>query len=103
MKVTFPYMGTSHIAFKSLLEELGHEVVIKPPNNQTLSLGTKHAPEFACIPFKILLGSYIEALEAGANLIITSGGHGPCRAGHYGQLHEEILTDLGYEFEMIVF
>ncbi|MGM0470992.1 MAG: CoA protein activase, partial [Bacillota bacterium] len=32
-----------------------------------------------------------------------SGGHGPCRAGHYGQLHEEILTDLGYEFEMIVF
>ncbi|MBM7622869.1 CoA protein activase [Sporohalobacter salinus] len=103
MKVSFPYMGTSQIAFRALLEDLGHEVVVSSPGKRTLTLGTKHAPEFACIPFKILLGTYIEALEEGSDMIITSGGHGPCRAGHYGQLHEEILRDLGYDFEMVVF
>ncbi|SDC11302.1 MULTISPECIES: CoA protein activase [unclassified Candidatus Frackibacter] len=103
MKVTFPYMGTSNIVFKSIMEELGHEVVVKKPSKRTLSLGTEHAPEFACIPFKILLGTYLESLEEGADLIVTSGGRGPCRAGHYAQLQEKILHNLGYDFEMVVF
>ncbi|SJZ48774.1 CoA protein activase [Selenihalanaerobacter shriftii] len=103
MQVTFPYMGTSNIVFKSIMEELGHEVIVKQPSKKTLSLGAKYAPEFACVPFKILLGTYIESLAEGANLIITSGGRGPCRAGHYAQLQEKILKDLGYEFEMVVF
>lgn len=103
MKVTFPYMGTSQVVFKALMDELGHKAVVKPPGKRTLTLGTKYAPEFACIPFKILLGTYIEALEEGTEMIITSGGHGPCRAGHYGQLHEKLLRDLGYDFEMVVF
>ncbi|MDW7673716.1 MAG: CoA protein activase [Bacillota bacterium] len=103
MRITFPYMGTSHIAFKHLIKNLGHEPLVPPkPSKRTLSYGTQHAPEFACIPFKILLGSYIEALEDGAEMIITSGGIGPCRAGIYGMLHEKILRDLGYQFEMIV-
>lgn len=104
MKITFPYMGTSHIAFKHLINHLGHEALVPPaPSKQTLTYGTQYAPEFACIPFKVLLGSYIEALERGAELIITSGGNGPCRAGIYGLLHERILRSLGYQFEMIVF
>ncbi|WP_366921868.1 CoA protein activase [Metallumcola ferriviriculae] len=104
MRVTFPHMGTSHIAFKHLINNLGHEAIVPPaPSKRTLSLGVRHAPEFACIPFKILLGSYIEALENGAEMIISSGGVGPCRAGIYGLLHEEILKDLGYDFEMLIF
>ncbi|MFZ3173167.1 MAG: hypothetical protein WA118_14445 [Carboxydocellales bacterium] len=104
MKVTFPYMGTSHIAFKHLVNNLGHQALVPPPpSKRTLTYGTQHAPEFACIPFKVILGSYIEALELGAELIITSGGNGPCRAGIYGMLHERILKSLGYKFEMIVF
>lgn len=104
MKITFPYMGTSHIAFKHLFNHLGHEALVPPPpSKRTLTYGTQHAPEFACIPFKVLLGSYIEALEQGAELIITSGGRGPCRAGIYGMLHERILKSLGYKFEMMVF
>ncbi len=103
MKITFPYMGTSHIAFKMLINGLGHEAVVPPrPSKRTLSLGTQYSPEFACLPFKILLGSYLEAIEQGANSVITSGGVGPCRAGWYGYLHQKILQDLGYDTKIIV-
>jgi predicted nucleotide-binding protein (sugar kinase/HSP70/actin superfamily) len=103
MKISFPYMGTSHIAISYLLSELGHEVIYPPaPTKKTLSLGVQYAPEFACLPFKILLGTYLEAVEAGADSLVTSGGFGPCRAGYYGELHKRILHDLGYPIEMLV-
>jgi predicted nucleotide-binding protein (sugar kinase/HSP70/actin superfamily) len=103
MKITFPYMGTSHITFKMLINDLGHEAMVPPrPSKRTLTLGTQYSPEFACLPFKILLGSYLEAIEQGANTVITSGGCGPCRAGWYGYLHQKILRDLGYDTKVIV-
>lgn len=102
-KVSFPHMGNYSIAFKSLMEDLGNEVILPPrPGKRTLSLGVKHAPEFACLPLKIVLGTYLEVLEKGADTIVTSGGSGPCRAGHYAQVQKEILDDLGYRFDMIV-
>lgn len=103
MKISFPYMGTSHIAFKMLVRDLGHEPIVPPkPSKKTLTYGTKNSPEFACLPFKILMGTYIEAIEQGAELIITSGGSGPCRAGYYGVLHQKILEDLGYDTKIMV-
>lgn len=103
MKISFPYMGTSHIAISYLLENLGHEVIHPPvPSKKTLSLGVQHSPEFACLPFKILTGTYLEAVEMGADSLITSGGYGPCRAGYYGELHRRILHDLGHPVEMFV-
>lgn len=103
MKITFPYMGTSHIAFKMLIQDLGHEPVVPPkPSKKTLSYGTQNSPEFACLPFKIILGSYLEAIERGADLIITSGGSGPCRAGYYGVLHQKILDDLGFNVKILI-
>ncbi|NLC76263.1 MAG: CoA protein activase [Clostridia bacterium] len=104
MKISFPHMGTSHIAFKHLIEHLGHEVVPPPaPTSRTLDLGVKYAPEFACVPLKMLLGTYLEVLEKGADTIITSGGVGPCRAGLYPHLHQKILKDLGYDCKIIIF
>ncbi len=103
MKITFPYMGTSHIAFKMLVRDLGHEPIVPPrPSKKTLTYGTQYSPEFACLPFKILLGSYLEAIELGAELVVTSGGAGPCRAGYYGVLHQKILQDLGYDTKIII-
>jgi predicted nucleotide-binding protein (sugar kinase/HSP70/actin superfamily) len=103
MKISFPYMGTSHIAISYLFENLGHEVIYPPvPTKKTLSLGVQHSPEFACLPFKILMGTYLEAMELGADSLITSGGYGPCRAGYYGELHKRILHDLGYPIDMYV-
>jgi predicted nucleotide-binding protein (sugar kinase/HSP70/actin superfamily) len=103
MRISFPYMGTSHIAISYLLENLGHEVIYPPvPSKKTLSLGVQHSPEFACLPFKILTGTYLEAVELGADSLITSGGFGPCRAGYYGELHKRILHDMGYPVNLIV-
>jgi len=87
-----------------LLNDLGNEVVVPPrPGKHTLNLGVKYAPEFACFPLKILLGTYLETAQAGADTIVTTGGVGPCRAGLYAQLHHKILQDLGCEIKMIVF
>ncbi|RKD32960.1 hypothetical protein [Thermohalobacter berrensis] len=102
MKISFPYMGTV-VIYKKLLELLGHEVIVPPrPSQKTIDLGVKHSPEFACFPFKVIMGSYIEACEMGADTIVTSGGHGPCRAGFYGEIHKRVLKNLGYDTEVII-
>jgi predicted nucleotide-binding protein (sugar kinase/HSP70/actin superfamily) len=103
MKVTFPYMGAVLI-YEKLLQLFGHEVIVPPrPTQRTIDLGVKYSPEFACFPYKVLLGSYIEAIEMGADTVVTSGGSGPCRAGFYGEVHRKTLQELGYDVNFIVF
>lgn len=103
MKMTFPHMGNLYIPLKALFENLGLEVIIPPFNTKkTLELGVKYSPEFACLPLKINIGNFIEALEKGADTIIMAGGVGPCRFGYYGEVQKEILKDLGYSFNMII-
>lgn len=99
-RITFPHMGNYWVGFKSLAEMLGCEVVVPPPmTRRTLELGARHSPEFVCLPFKYNLGNFIEALEAGANVVIQAGGG--CRFGYYGEVQEVILRDLGYDFEFV--
>ena len=63
MKISFPRMGYSYIAFKWLVENIGHECIVPPePGERTLDLGVRYSPEFACIPFKILTGTYLKWL-----------------------------------------
>ncbi len=101
MKMTAPYLGMLHRAYGPVLEQAGVEIIYPPkPTKRTLDLGTKHAPEFACFPFKVTLGSMIEALELGADTIFMIGGWGPCRFGYYDVIQELILKDLGYRFVM---
>ncbi|MHB0886917.1 MAG: CoA protein activase [Bacillota bacterium] len=103
MKVTFPHMGTLWVAAKAILEDLDLEVVVPPmPTRETMSIGVKHAPEFACLPLKVNVGNYIEAFQRGAEAIVMAGGVGPCRFGYYAQVEREILDDLGYPYRMIV-
>jgi len=102
MKIAFPYMGTV-LVYKKLLQLLGHEVVVPPrPSKRTIDLGVKYSPEFACFPFKVIMGSYIEVCEMGVDAIVTSGGFGPCRAGFYGEIHRRTLHSLGYDVDVIV-
>ncbi|MGE5528232.1 MAG: CoA protein activase [Patescibacteria group bacterium] len=102
MKVTFPHMGTAHLAFATLLADLGLEPVVPPPTSQrTIALGVRHAPEFACFPLKVNLGNYLEALAAGAEAILMVGGAGPCRLGYYAEVQREILRGLGHDIELI--
>lgn len=103
MKISFPYMGNT-IIYKKLLELLGHNVIMPPvPNQETINLGVKYSPEFACFPLKVIMGSYLQTIENGADTIVTSGGHGPCRAGFYEKVHSKILEAEGYNVDFIVF
>ncbi len=103
MKVTYPHMGNLFLIANSFLHGLGCEV-IQPPfcSKMTLSLGTQHAPESACLPLKLNLGNYLEAYNQGADTLLMVGGIGPCRIGYYGQVQKQILEDLGLSINMIV-
>jgi predicted nucleotide-binding protein (sugar kinase/HSP70/actin superfamily) len=43
----------------------------------------------------------IEALELEADTLVMPGGPGPCRFGYYHKVHELILRELGYKFDMV--
>ncbi|MGI6357661.1 MAG: acyl-CoA dehydratase activase-related protein [Bacillota bacterium] len=103
MRVTFPHMGSSWVGIRYLLSEIGFDVVVPPAiTRKTLELGVKVAPESICLPFKVNLGNYLEAIEAGADVIFMVGGIGPCRLGYYAEVQREILEDLGLGVEVIV-
>ncbi|MHB0866839.1 MAG: CoA protein activase [Thermoleophilia bacterium] len=103
MKVATPHMGHLHLILEDLFKRLDVEYVKPPPTTtKTLQIGAKVSPEFACLPLKINIGNFIEALDAGADTIIMAGGHGPCRFGYYGIVEERILRDMGYDFRFIM-
>lgn len=103
MKVSFPHMGCV-TGYKRLMEKLGHEVIMpEKPSQKTMELGVKYSPEFICFPFKVMTGTYIECAQRGAQLIVSSGGNGPCRAGMYPDVHQKVLWELGYNTEVMVF
>lgn len=102
-KITFPHMGNLWVGTKCVFEEFGQEVIVPPPITQrTITLGSSHAPGEMCVPFKYVLGNFIEALEKGADTIFMAGGIGPCRFGLYGVTAELILKRLGYDPQFII-
>lgn len=97
--ISFPHMGNYHIPIETFLKLIFKDAKIMTApqiTKKTLELGSKYSPDFVCVPFKYNLGNYIEALEAGANVLIQAGGG--CRYGYYGEIQELILKDLGYRF-----
>jgi len=103
MIVSYPRMGNSWIAFKSLLKKIGFEVLTTPDvTRKTITLGVRNSPETVCFPFKVALGSMIESLDLGADAIIMASTNGPCRFGEYHRIQESILRKMDYKFEMIV-
>lgn len=102
--ISFPRMGDYHVPIKNLLQRLFPEAEVMPPppiTKRTLELGGRHSPDFVCAPFKYNLGNYVEALEAGANVLLQTGTG--CRYGYYGEVQERILRDLGYDFSFVSF
>jgi predicted nucleotide-binding protein (sugar kinase/HSP70/actin superfamily) len=102
VKISWPHMGSLEVILASVFEELGLEYVLAPPNSErTLELGARYGPEFACFPLKTTLGNFIEAINAGADTLIMVAGRGPCRFGYYAETQRRILSEAGYEFEMV--
>ena len=97
-KISFPHMGTICYAWAAALRIIGCEPYIEPyTSKKALSLGTKHAPEAICLPYKLILGNFIEAIEGGTDYVAMITSPGCCRLGEYGKCIANALTDLGYE------
>lgn len=102
IKVAFPHMGNVYIVWASALKKMGVEAFVPPyTNKKTLSLGTKYSPESICLPYKLILGNFIEAIEDGADYVAMISSPGICRLGEYGQSIKNVLGDLGYEAKYI--
>jgi len=98
IKVAFPHMGQIYIAWASALKKIGAEPFIPPyTSKKTLSLGAKYSPEAICLPYKLILGNFIEAIEGGADYVAMITSPGCCRLGEYGNCIAHALKDMGYE------
>lgn len=100
--VAIPWVGQYTYVFKELFESLGLKVQLPPKTtDKTVKIGAKYSPDMVCIPYKITLGNFIEALEEGANTLITLNGEPHCRFRHFYLVQEFALKRLGYkDFEM---
>ncbi len=102
MKVTFPHLGTMHIFCKAIAETSGIPYIVPPETSRkTLTLGVQHSNECICLPFKIILGNFIEALQMGADTIVMVGSGPPCRLGLYDLVQKAILDDLGLHYRWL--
>lgn len=98
IKVAFPHMGNVYIAWASALKKLGVEPVIPPrTSKRTLELASKYSPDSICLPYKLVLGNFLQALENGADLVAMISSPGICRLGEYGQSIKNVMSDLGYK------
>ena len=102
IKVAFPHMGTISIAWAAGLRKIGVEPYVPPyTSKKTLSLGTKNSPEAICLPYKLILGNFIEAIQGGADYVAMITSPGICRLGEYGTNIHTTLKELGYNANYI--
>lgn len=103
MKITFPNLGNTVFAVKAVFDGLGIDYVLPPPTTKnSLEKGCLYSPEEICLPFKIMIGGYIESIKKGADTILLLGSSGPCRFGEYCELQMRVLRKLGYNLKFIV-
>jgi len=101
MRIGIPHFANVYITVKAIARTLGagdNDLIIPPPMTQkTLDLGVKYSPAEACLPYKLTLGSLIEACELGADILVQARGTGICRLGYYAKDQEQMIHDLGYD------
>jgi len=95
-------MGNTYIALASAFRLLGADFVVPPySTKRTLNLGSKHSPEVVCLPYKLVLGNYLEAIEAGADAVLMIDSPGTCRLGQYSDMARNAIRDMGYDTKFI--
>ena len=102
-KISFPQFASYGIAMEHLIQKgLGMTYVMPPRmTRHTLEVGARYSPDSVCAPFKLNLGCFLECIEQGADTLIQTGG--TCRLGYYGELHEQLLRDMGKDIRFINF
>lgn len=97
---TYPQIGSYGLCFKYFFEQgLGISYKIPPKmTEKTFELGVKYSPDAVCAPFKFMLGSYLEAIDEGANILVGLGGF--CRLDYFFELQEDIIKE---RYEDLIF
>lgn len=74
-KIAFPRFHHYDYAIRYIAEQATglRYIQLSPATRATVELGSKYSPDYACAPFKHTLGSLIEALEAGADIVVETG------------------------------
>ena len=100
-KIGFPHVGNYSIPARFLFSNILDCDIIEAPSitNKTIEIGVKYSPEFVCTPFKYTLGTMLEVIESGADVVIQLGGG--CRYGYYHELQRQIISDLGYDVRVV--
>ncbi len=102
MRLATPHMGDLYDLLSDLFTRMGVEYHDTPRTTErTVGLGVKYSPEFACLPLKITVGNFVEALETGADTLLMIGGIGPCRFGYYAEIQKRVLKEAGHDFDFI--
>ena len=103
MVVTIPRLGNTYLAAKVFFDTLSIPCVIPDVNNKnTLQKGARVSPEEICLPFKVMMGNFLECIKKGADTIVITGSCGPCRFGEYCELQMKLLKKLGCDVDIIV-
>jgi len=96
-------MGNIYLAAKVFFEELKIPCVVPKLNSKAaLAAGAYVSPEEICLPFKLMMGNFLDCIKRGADTIIITGSCGPCRFGEYCELQMKLLDKNGYNADIIV-
>ncbi len=105
MKITFADWGNYTIAFKTLLQKLGFEVILPEKTNpKVIEEGAKLSPELFCFPLKVNIGNYLPAIRKGADTIVMwENLGGSCRMRYYWIIQEKVLREAGFQIKVLNF
>jgi predicted nucleotide-binding protein (sugar kinase/HSP70/actin superfamily) len=104
MRAALFMAGDAHVATDAFLKGIGLEPLqTRPTSKSTVSRGVANSPEFACFPFKVMLGSLMQALDDGAELCIIPGNNSQvsCQLSDFSRVQEHIMKRAGRRFEMM--
>lgn len=94
MKIMTPHLGNTYLVTKAVFDTLGIDYIIPEFNSKkSLEIGSMYSPDDMCLPFKLMMGNYIQGIEQGADTIIITGSCGPCRYGEYCELQINTLKN----------
>lgn len=95
-RVAFMHYGYYDVAFQYFTEHVldADYVRMSASTRRTLEIGSEHSNDYVCAPFKHILGDYVEALEAGANVLVLLR-----MVEHLDAYNDYYLANAGFEVE----
>lgn len=103
MKITFANLGNYSVCFKTLLENLGAEVIAPEKTNpNAIKEGVKLSPELFCFPLKVNIGNYLSAIKNGADTVFMwENIGGSCRLRYYWIIQKKVLNEAGFDIDVL--